>query len=74
MRAVGSLSILQMGDETMKMRELLEEAKKEVAEEIRNEAIGLIKERLYEIQETRKALSAMEKQLEDELGKDLDTD
>lgn len=51
-----------MGDERFK--DLLIEAEAEITEELRTAAKEKIKERLYEILETKRALDRMQRQLE----------
>jgi len=54
----------------MKLNELIEDAKAEIESEDREEAIGLIKERLREITMAEKVLGELKKRFSTLLGKD----
>lgn len=55
----------------MKYAELLGQVKKELQQDKINLAKAIIKERLYEIEETEKALTALKTQLKDQLAKTI---
>lgn len=55
----------------MKLKELVEEAQKELEEEKVETAKSVLKERIGEIQEAKKVLAKLEKQYQDMLDKDV---
>jgi hypothetical protein len=63
---------LKKGRKMIKMSELEEQAKIELTEEKRTLGKEVIKERLREISDCKKALVKMEKQYEDLLTKDIE--
>ena len=56
----------------MKVRDIEKRAKKELNEDIMNEKVGVLKERLVEIRETRRALKMLEDRYVDFLEQDID--
>ena len=56
----------------MKFAEVFEEARKEFEHEVADAAKLVIKERLAEIGQAKKALAKMERQLQDLLDKDVE--